>query len=373
MAQPIRSSGWRPLTSRSNARGTSGTRPGKRCAISGGGVPDGVGRAPDHDAAGLVEFRRRQPRRPLRRRVEKQMRPPGIQRDQARQLRIAGHRAQRLVGAPLETVAEEMRDRRRGQRGRHLGAAGPGQEQRGRDHQRARARRSPPPRPSAGCAGAADRTRSPVATIAASPDISSATPAPPTTRSRSNRPAIRLPASAGRDREEIDEIARQRIDRRPIDDRRILGVAGEPAGVEHHQQHDAGHREQQAAEQAAPVQRPARRDPPIAGHGGNASVSARIEPDQIGQRQHDDHQQRKQRIERHQRAPPARGRERKGGDQQQQADRGRGGQQQQPGFDRPGEPGVAPALADQSARNAAATAPRAAAPAPAGRTRRRAN
>ena len=74
MAQPIRSSGWRPLTSHSNARGTSGTRPGKRCAMSGGGVPDGVGGAPDHDAAGLVEFRRRQPRRPLRRRIEQQMR-----------------------------------------------------------------------------------------------------------------------------------------------------------------------------------------------------------------------------------------------------------------------------------------------------------
>ena len=35
---------------------------------------------------------------------------PAGQRDQARQLRIAGHRAQPLVGAPLETVAEEMRD-----------------------------------------------------------------------------------------------------------------------------------------------------------------------------------------------------------------------------------------------------------------------
>src|SRR6266702_6133641 len=39
MAQPTRKSGWRPFTSHSNARGTSGTMPGKRCAISGGGVP----------------------------------------------------------------------------------------------------------------------------------------------------------------------------------------------------------------------------------------------------------------------------------------------------------------------------------------------
>ena len=78
MAQPTRSSGWRPFTIHSKARGTSGTRPGKRCAISGGGVPDGVGGAPDHDAAGLVEFRDRQPRRPFRRGVEQQMRTPGV-------------------------------------------------------------------------------------------------------------------------------------------------------------------------------------------------------------------------------------------------------------------------------------------------------
>ncbi len=33
-----------------------------------------------------------------------------------------------------------------------------------------------------------------------------------------------------RDGEEIDEVARQRIDRRPVDDRRVPGIAGEPAG-----------------------------------------------------------------------------------------------------------------------------------------------
>ena len=36
MAQPIRNSGWRPLTSHSNARGTSGTRPGKPLRDVGG-------------------------------------------------------------------------------------------------------------------------------------------------------------------------------------------------------------------------------------------------------------------------------------------------------------------------------------------------
>ena len=38
MAQPTRNNGCRPVTIRSNARGTSGTRPGNRCAISAGGV-----------------------------------------------------------------------------------------------------------------------------------------------------------------------------------------------------------------------------------------------------------------------------------------------------------------------------------------------
>ena len=40
MAQPTRSSGCLPFTIHSKARGTSGTRPGKRCASSGGGVPE---------------------------------------------------------------------------------------------------------------------------------------------------------------------------------------------------------------------------------------------------------------------------------------------------------------------------------------------
>ena len=99
------------------------------------------------------------------------------------------------------------------------------------------------------------------------------------------------------------------------------GVAVEPAGVEHHQQHDAGHRQQQAAEQRGPVQRPRaqlrERRP-----GRPRQRAGADQPDQIGQRQHDDHQQREQRIERRQRAPSARGGQRKSGDQQQ-ADRSR--------------------------------------------------
>ena len=134
MAQPIRSSGCRPFTSHSNARGTSGTRPGNRCAISAGGVPAVSDARQTTTPPVSLNFAERQPRRALRRRVEKQMRTPAIQRDQARKLRIARHRAQPLVGAPLKTVAKEMRDRGRRQRRRDLAAAGPGQKQRRRDH-----------------------------------------------------------------------------------------------------------------------------------------------------------------------------------------------------------------------------------------------
>ena len=71
------------------------------------------------------------------------------------------------------------------------------------------------------------------------------------------------------------------------------------------------------------------------------------QPDQIRQRQHRDHEQRIERVERHQRAPAARGGNRKSRHDQQQQRRRRNRQQQKPGLDRPGEPRIAPALADQ--------------------------
>ena len=77
MAQPIRSRGWRPFTSHSNARGTSGDEARESLRDFGRRRAGGVGRAPDHDAAGLVEFGQGQPRRPFRGCVEKQMRTAG--------------------------------------------------------------------------------------------------------------------------------------------------------------------------------------------------------------------------------------------------------------------------------------------------------
>ena len=125
----------------------------------------------------------------------------------------------------------------------------------------------------------------------------------------------------------------------------FLGAAAEPARVEDHQQHGAGHRQHQAAEQIAPMHRaraeivdvrPLRPDQPT-----GADL-----PDHVRQRQHGDHEQRIERIERHQRAPAARGGERKSRDQEQQHGRRRRGEQQQAGLDRPGEPGIAAILAD---------------------------
>ena len=74
MAQPIRNSGCRPFTIHSNARGTSGTRPGNRCAISGGGVPEVSEARQTTTPPVSLNFADRQPRRPLRRGVEQQMR-----------------------------------------------------------------------------------------------------------------------------------------------------------------------------------------------------------------------------------------------------------------------------------------------------------
>ena len=118
---------------------------------------DRVGGAPDHDAAGLVEFRQASATAsvPASRRESRWGRA-GVERDQGRKLRVAGHRPQRLVGSPLETVAEEIRDRPRRQRRRHLAAAGPGQKQRGREHRERGRDDRRPPRPSATDAGAAD-------------------------------------------------------------------------------------------------------------------------------------------------------------------------------------------------------------------------
>ncbi|MGY3465338.1 hypothetical protein ACVW0I_002209 [Bradyrhizobium sp. LM6.11] len=82
--------------------------------------------------------------------------------------------------------------------------------------------------------------------------------------------------------------------------------------------------------------RPSRQDERLGAH----------QPDRIGQCQHGDDHQRKQRVECAQRAAAARGCEREGDKQQQEEDRRGRRQQQEAGLDRPGEPGIAAALAD---------------------------
>ncbi len=156
MAQPMRKSGWRPFTSHSKARGTSGVRPGKRFAISGGGVP-AVSEARQTTTPPVsANFCECQPGRALGRRVEEQMRPAAIERDQARELR---HRPRPRAAADwcgaqscrrriARSSAPAARSRPRCCRSR-AGTAWSRSPPR-------RARRSRQPRPCAAGAGAAD-------------------------------------------------------------------------------------------------------------------------------------------------------------------------------------------------------------------------
>ena len=113
-----------------------------------------------------------------------------------------------------------------GQRGRHLAAAGPGQKQRGRDHA---------PAPAATIAAAqterSSRWRRRWIQIAGRDDDGQ--PRHQQRDARAAGDAVEIEQARnqaagqrGGDGEEIDEIARQRIDRRPIDDRRILRRCG---------------------------------------------------------------------------------------------------------------------------------------------------
>ena len=273
------------------------------------------------------------------------MRAPAAHCDETRQLRIAGHGAQPLVGSALKVVAEETRDRFGRQRGRHFVVPGPGQEQARRNRRQGRRDNGPCPHRSQQAlvpqmkqiAGRHDHGQ---------PRHQQGDAGPAHHMIEVEDTRNQASEQRGRQCEEIDEVARQRIDRRPVDDRRFLGNTGEPAGVEDRQQHDGGHREHQACEQPAPLHR-ARAKLGERRPGRHRERIGAEQPDQIGQDQDGDHEQRIERIERHQHAaPPLRGNG-KSGEQQQQSGCGGRRQQQKPGLDRPGEPRVAPVLADQ--------------------------
>ena len=296
---------------------------------------------------------------------------PASERDQARKLGIAGHRAQPLVGAPLETVAEkraialagndvatsalpvqgrnsvvaEHRQRRRHDRGRPdrtQHALTPQMDEiTGRDDHGQ-------PRQHQRDAGAADDTV------------------------KIEQARDQAAGQRRRDGEEIDEVARQRIDRRPVDDRRFFRIAAEPAGVEHDQQDDAGHRQQQAAEQPGPVRRPAaqaRRSPAMAATPACRRGSARSDRATPARRSRAARTADRTtsacagraRSRAQIRRPAAAGRSRR------RSSAAAGRLRSTMRTRRCGGPGRS------AARNAAAAAPIAAAPAPAGRIRGRAN
>ena len=99
-----------PAPARSNTRGTSGVRSGKRARSSGRRRAARIGRRPDHDRALAPDLVAGHPWRALRRGIEIDARPARrAQRDQRRDARIAGHDGQRLSGSPFEDVREKYR------------------------------------------------------------------------------------------------------------------------------------------------------------------------------------------------------------------------------------------------------------------------
>ena len=197
MAQPMRSKGWRPLTRRSKARGTSGSSPGKLSGDLFRWRADGIGGAPDHHAAELIELRGGQPRRALRRGCKQQMRARRAERNQRRKPGVAGQppaaagwcgvrnfrRRSGRCRAPATRSAPRLRRTTAGSTHRD--------DRQRRRHDRDR------PRPCAATVAAAATAGRRVATTTARPDSNSAMAAPPTTRSWPYSAANKLPSNAG--------------------------------------------------------------------------------------------------------------------------------------------------------------------------------
>jgi uracil-DNA glycosylase len=196
IAQPTRNSGCRPVTSQSNARGTSGTRPGKRCASSAGGAPD-VSEArhtttpPDslnfagvsHGVRCGVATSNRCGRPPASEISVASCGSPVTARRRwlVRRSKLSPKkRAISRPGIEVATSALPAQGRKAVVAATATAGAITANAQTERN---SRWRRS--------------GIKSPLATIAASPDIMRAIPAPPATRSRLNRPESRIPASAG--------------------------------------------------------------------------------------------------------------------------------------------------------------------------------
>ena len=212
MAQPIRNSGCRPFTSRSNARGTSGTRPGNRWAISAGGVPivsdarqtttPPVSLKPRNSATACAPAPRRErwdARRPMRSVASAHRQPPPA----------AGG------GPPLKTVAKNSRSQSRA-------ATSPPRRWRSTAEKRGRSRErgAMPPTPNAAFAdAAAEPDRRPRRSWPVLTSTARYRRCPRHDRDRTGR---RSGFHQRRGWRKINEIARQRVNRRPIDDRRLF-------------------------------------------------------------------------------------------------------------------------------------------------------
>ena len=166
----------------------------------------GIGGAPHHHAAGLVEFRERQPRRLLRGGIEQHMRPAASQSDQRGD---CGSPATDSNGRPTRRTkfsSKIRRSRLQASAVCHFRAADPRQKQRRHDHDNRRHDHEKTPIPCAELCCRRRKIRSPSATITASPDSSSAIPAAARAPDPADtKPAIRLSAIAGASAKQIDK------------------------------------------------------------------------------------------------------------------------------------------------------------------------
>jgi len=285
MAQPIRKSGLparhRPLEC---PAGTSRHQAGKIVArLSAGRAWPTVSDARQTTTPPVfLEFRQAQPRAgPFRCSVEQQMRTPGHPaRSGLASCGVAGHRAQAFGWCAARKLSPKKM-RRSAVAGKAVATSvlhGPRQNQR---------RQGLPPARGATTAAAQTGTQQTLmpqmneiagfATITASPDIKSAMPGPPTTRSRLNNPEIRLCRQRGADGEEINENPA------PADRPAARKMIGASSGLLANQPElsttsstMAGYCDKQAAEQFGPMQHPFAQNRRCRAMTANASVSARI-------------------------------------------------------------------------------------------------
>ena len=237
------------------------------------------------------------PRRALRAWHREQMRPAGVQRDQARKLRYrrrpragddwCGAQSCRRKSPRSRAPASRSRSRRRRSRA--------GTARRARRQRRARRSAAAQTVRSIRCAAQCDEIAGRDDHGEARHDQHDAGAADDGIETE--QAGDQDCAERRREREEIDEVARERLDRRAVDDRRLLALRPNRPVLRTVSTGIADRAEQQPAEQPGRVQRAGAEIGELRQGRQHERIGAH-QPDGIGQRQHGDDEQRKQRVER---------------------------------------------------------------------------